>query len=152
MAMAAPIFSLASAGMGALGSITSAQGQQKADEFEAQQAINAAQYGRTKAAQTGEIMTRNMTRMLGHIAAVRASAGADIRSPTTAAIMSSRERMAENQRGIEVGNVMAQVNQEDQAAGMYTQMGQRAMMGGYLGAAGGLLGGLGGMFKSAGVT
>jgi hypothetical protein len=148
--MAAPMLSLASTGLSAMGSMSAAQGQAKSDEFEAQKALEAAQYGRIKAAQTGEAMTRNMTRMLGSIAAQRASAGADIRSPTTAAIVGSQENIAERERAIRMGNIFAQVRSDQQASQMYTDMASRALMGGELGAAGSILGGLGGAFKSMG--
>ena len=150
MAVAAPVLSLAATGLSAGSSLMGAQGQAKGDEFEAQKAEEAAQYGRISAAQTGEAMTRNMTRMLGHLAAVRASAGADVRSPTTAAIMANQEGVGERERAIKMGNIFAQVRTDQQASQMYTDMASRALMGGYLGAAGSLIGGLGGAFKSMG--
>jgi hypothetical protein len=148
--MAAPVLSLAATGMSAMGSITGAQGQAKADEYQAQKAEEASQYGRIAAAQTGEAMTRNMTRMLGHMAAVRASAGADVRSPTTAAVMGNQEAIAERERAIKMGNIFAQVRENQQDSSMYTDMASRALMGGYMGAAGSVLGGLSGAFKSMG--
>ena len=150
MAVAAPALSIAATGLSAMGSITGAQGQAKGDEYEAQKALEAAQYGRISAAQTGEAMTRNMTRMLGHLAAVRASAGADVRSPSTAAILGNQEAIAERERTIKMGNIFAQVRSDQESSKMYTDMASRALMGGYLGAAGSVLGGLGGAFKSMG--
>ena len=148
--MAAPVLSLAATGLSAGSSLMGAQGQAKGDEFEAQKAEENAQYGRIAAAQTGEAMTRNMTKMLGHLAAIRASAGADIRSPTTAALMANQEGIGERDRAIKMGNIFAQVRSDQQASSMYTDMASRALMGGYLGAAGSLIGGLGGAFKSMG--
>jgi hypothetical protein len=133
-----------------MSSISGAQGQAKQDEYEAQKSLEAAQYGRIKAAQTGEIMTQNMTRMLGHISAVRASAGSDIRSPSTAAVMANQEGLAERERAIRMGNEFAQVREDEQASKMYTDAASRSLLGGYLGAAGSLVGGLGGAFKSSG--
>lgn len=150
MAVAAPVLSLAATGLGAMGSMSAAQGQAKADEYNAQQAEYASQYGRIAAAQTGEAMTRNMTTALGHLAAVRASAGADVRSPTTAALRSRMESIDEQQRAIKEGNIFAQVRQNQLASSMYTDMASRALLGGELGAAGQLIGGLGGAFKSMG--
>src|SRR5271157_1921152 len=118
----APVLGLAATGLSAAGSIVGAQGQEKANEFEAQQAINAAQYGRTKAAQTGTELTRNMQATLGHIAAVRASVGSDVRSPTTAAIMENQERKMEWDRGIQIGNIENQVQSDVLSSQMYTSM------------------------------
>jgi hypothetical protein len=133
-----------------MSSISGAQGQAKADEYEAQKSLEAAQYGRIKAAETGEIMTQNMTRMLGHIAAVRASARADVRSPSTAAVMANQEGLSERERAIRMGNIFAQTREDEQASKMYTDAASRTLLGGYLGAAGSLVGGLGGAFKSSG--
>jgi hypothetical protein len=150
MAFAAPAISLASTAMSAVGGIQQGEGQAKADEFQAQRALEASQYGRIKAAQTGTILTQNMTNALGRIAAVRASAGSDIRSPTTAAIRANQEQMRETQRGTELGNIFAQVRMDQLSAQQYTDAATRALQGGYLGAAGKVLGGLGGAFSSSG--
>lgn len=133
-----------------MSSITGAQGQAKSEEYEAQKSLEAAQYGRIKAAQTGEALTQNMTRALGHIAAVRASAGADIRSPSTAAVMANQEGLWERERAIRMGNIFAQTRADEQASKMYTDAASRSLLGGYLGAAGSLIGGLGGAYKSMG--
>jgi hypothetical protein len=146
----APVLSILGTGMSAMSSITGAQGQAKADEYQAQRSLEAAQYGRIKAAQTGEAITQNMTRALGHIAAVRASAGADIRSPSSAAVMGSQEGLWERKRAIEMGNVFAQTREDERAAQMYTDAASRSLLGGYLGAAGSLVGGIGGAYKSMG--
>jgi hypothetical protein len=148
--MAAPLVSLAATGLSAMGSIAGAEGQSKADQYQAKQAIDAAEYGRVKAAQTGQIMTQNMSTMLGHIAAVRASGGADVRSPTTAAIVGRQEQISTNERGIQVGNIQNQVRSDVDSSKLYTQMAGQALTAGYLGAAGTVAGSLGGAFKSAG--
>lgn len=148
--MIAPVLSLAATGLSAAGSMVGAEGQAKSDEFAAQQAELASQYGTIKAAQTGTAMTRNMTSMLGHIAAVRASAGADARSPTTAAIQGRQEEIATTERGIQVGNIEAQAREDQLSSKMYTDAAGRALTGGLLGAAGAGLKGIGGAFQSAG--
>jgi hypothetical protein len=136
--------------MSAAGSIMGGEGQAKADEFQAQQLENAAQYGRTQAAQVGYNMTTNMTRMLGHIAAVRASLGSDVRSPSTWAVMGNQEAQAERERAIRMGSIFAQVRQDQMGAQQYTDMASRALQGGYLGALGDVAKGLGGAFSSMG--
>jgi len=148
--MAAPLISLAATGLSAAGSMAGAEGQAKADEFQAQQAINAAEYGRVKAAQTGTIMTQNMQTMLGHIQAVRASGGADPRSPTTAAILGRQEQLATNEKNIRVGDIQNQVRSDVQGSQMYTSMAKDALTAGMLGAAGSLASGAAGAFKGMG--
>ena len=127
-----------------------AEGQAKADEFQAQQAANAAEYGKVKAAQVGTAMTQNLTAMLGHIQAVRASVGSDPRSPTTAAIMGRQEQVGREDQAIKVGDIEAQSRQDMLQSGMYTQAAGQALLGGELSMGGSLLGGLGGAFKSSG--
>jgi hypothetical protein len=150
MAFAAPAISLASTAMGAIGSMQQGQGEAKGDEYQAQRALLASQYGRIKAAQTGDIMTQNMTRALGHIAAVRASAGADVRSPATAAIRANQEAIGESERAARLGNIFADVRLDETAAKQYTDAATRALQSGYLGSAGKVIGSLGGAFSSLG--
>lgn len=150
MAMAAPVLSLAATGLSAMGSMDQAKGQAQADAFQAKQALEASEYGRIKAAQTGAIMTQNMQAMLGHIAAVRASGGVDPRSPTTAAILGRQESIAETARSQQIANIEAQVRSDKESSQMYTDMAGRAIAGGNMAAMGTVVGALGGAFKSLG--
>lgn len=142
----APIMSLAATGLSAGGSMMGAIGQAQQDQFQAQQATNAAKYAQIQGAQRGTELTRNMQAMLGHIQAVRASVGSDVRSPTTAAIMGFQERKAEWERGVEEQGYMAQSANDLLSARMYRSAANTALIGGALGAGGSLFKGIGGAF------
>lgn len=137
---------IAAAGLQAAGSLAAGQAQSNTDQFQAQQAANAAEYGKIQAAQTGTTMRANLQNMLGHIQAVRASTGTDPRSPTTAAVVNRQEAIGDNARNVQVGNIQAQVRSDQAAATFYNQSAGDALTAGGFGAFGKLLGGIGGLF------
>ena len=114
------------------------------DQFEAQNAINAAQIGQTKAAETDANMRRRLTSQLSNIDAIRAGAGLVPDSPTGAAISANVQGVGDLSRTQAVQNINAQVLSDQQAAKFYTSSASSALMGGDLGAAGSFISGISG--------
>lgn len=144
-AAAAPIAavsSLASIGLGAASSIEKGRGTQAADEYQAQRAEQAAEYGRTKAAQTDAQTRENLNITLGNIDAVRAAAGVDPSSPTTAALRDKTVELGDRARVTQVDNILAQATQDQNDAAYLHQAGRFAYGMGELSAAAGVAGGL----------
>jgi hypothetical protein len=75
MAQAAPLVGLAATGLSAYRNLVGASTAAQGDRVEAQQAVDAAQIGQTKAYETGADMRRKLTGQLANISAIRASAG-----------------------------------------------------------------------------
>lgn len=144
MAAAAPIVGLAATGFSALGAFEGASKAAQGDQFEAQNAANAAQIGETKAAETDANMRRRLTAQLSNINAIRAGAGLDPNSPTGAAINANVQGVGDLSRTQAVENINAQVQSDLQAQKFYQSAASSALLGGELGAAGSIIGGLGG--------
>jgi hypothetical protein len=144
MAAAAPIVGLAATGFSALGSFEGGSKAAQGDQFEAQNAVNAAQIGQTKAAETDTDMRRRLVSQLANITAIRASAGLDPNSPTGAAINANVQGGGDLSRTQAVENINQQVTSDQQAAAFYTSSASSALLGGELGAVGSIFGGLGG--------
>lgn len=147
MAAAAPL-SLAATGLSMAGSIFGGFSQAQGDEYEAQQAENAAEIGKTQAAQTSTFMTQDLDRQIQNIQAIRASAGVEDNSPTGEAIVNNVQARGQQQIGIKVGNIMDQVAQDQSAAALYTSNASDAILGGFLGGFGGLAKGVAGAIPS----
>lgn len=140
--------SLASVGFKAAGQGIAAQGTAAADQFQAQQMEEAAQFGELKATQTSAQMTRNLVMSLGNIDAVRAAAGADPNSPTGAAVRDYVEQTGLQQRGIITSNIEEQSRMDEAGAAYLRQASSTALLGGDISMGGTLLGGAGGLVKS----
>lgn len=138
------LLGLAGAGAGALGSLFGASKAAQGDQFEAQNAENAAQIGQTKAAETDADMRRRLTSQLANITAIRAGAGLSPDSPTGAAINANVQGVADLSRTQAVQNISAQVTSDQQAAQFYNSSASSALLGGDLGAIGSFIGGIGG--------
>ena len=160
MAAAAPIIGLAATGISALGSFSGASAASQGYKVQAQNAVDAAQIGQTKAAETDTDMRRHLTVQLANIGAIRAGAGLVPNSPTGAAIENQVQGVSALSRTQAVQNIQNQVALDQRASQFYTSAASSALMGGELGAAGsiftaagksnlfspnGMLGGLPGM-------
>jgi hypothetical protein len=150
MNFAAPL-SLAASGLSVVGAVLGGSAKAQGDEFEAQQAENAATIGKTQAAQTSTYMNQDLQRQIQNIQAVRASRGGEEdTSPTDEAIANNIFARGQQQIGVKVGNINEQVAADQEAASFYTSSASNALIGGLLGGAGSLFGGLGGAYKAAG--
>ena len=104
-------------------------GQAQGQEWSAEKAELAAQYGTLKAVQTGEQMTRNLNETLGNIDTIRAAAHTDPSSPTGAAVREREEFLGTEQRTISVNSIMAQVAQDQADAAYYRQAATTSLLG-----------------------
>lgn len=145
-----PILSLAATGLSVGGSIMGGMSAAQGDEYEAQQAENAAEIGKTQAADTSAEMTANLTNAVQRIRATQASANVEGTSPSVEAITNNYQARGQQQIGIKVGNIMDQVAQDQSAAALYASNASDAILGGFLGGFGGLATGLAGAYKAAG--
>lgn len=126
------------------GGVMKGEGDQAAADYQSAKLEKAAQYGRLAADQTDAQMRENLNTQIGNIDAVRAAAGIDPTSPTTAALRDRTEMLGGRDRSIQVGNILAKANQ-DQADAAYTkEAGSYAMgmdiLGGIAGGAGKIAG------------
>jgi hypothetical protein len=143
-AAAAPIAgatSIASMGLGAVGSYYRGKGTEAADEYKAASLERSAQYGRLAAAQTGAQDTEKLDTTLASIDSIRAAAHADPTSPTGAAVRDTEEYIGTRSRNIAVLNLQAQADQETSDADYLRKAGKFALGMGELGALASLAGG-----------
>lgn len=143
MGAAAPIMSLASVGLSAAGSYEKGVGQQAADNMRAAQLEEQAQYGRMAADETNANLLDKLNLTLGNIDAVRAASHTDPSSPTGAVIRDRTEMLGDQERQTRVGNINAQVSEDQASAAYMRSAGSFAMMQGEIGAGASLFGGLG---------
>jgi hypothetical protein len=143
MGVTAGVASLASAGLGAYGSIASAAGTKSADEMQAARLEQAAAYGKVQATQVAAQDTEKLSIKLDNIDAVRAAQNNDPTSPTTAAIKSRTSYLANRDQQIQVGNIMEQSATDTAGAAYMNQAGSYAMTMGEVGAGANLLKGIG---------
>ncbi len=140
--------SLASTGFSMFGQSRQASAQATADTYKADQASISAKIGQVQATQTDTYMRNQLQSSMANIMAVNAAQGASSDSPSTAAIMARVTGQSDTDRATRESNIMAQVYQDQGAAGFYQQSANNALTGGGIGELGTLIGGLGGAFKS----
>lgn len=115
-----PVFALASG-------VMQGEGQQAADDYQAQKAQVAAEYAKTAATQTDAQMRENLNTQLGNIDAVRTAQNIDPTSPTSQAIRDRSQYIGDRSRAIQVGNIMAQASQDESDAQYLQQAGSFAL-------------------------
>lgn len=124
--------SIVSLGLTAASDITAGSGVQAQDDFQADRAERAAQFGAVQATLTDSTMRQNLNTTLGNIEAVRGAAGVDPTSPTTAALMDRSQSLSDTQRMAAVGSIKSQ-DEEDLASAAYLrQAGDFAVTQSYL--------------------
>jgi hypothetical protein len=146
-AAAAPIAigaSLGSAALSGYGKIQGAKGTKAADEMQAARLERAAQYATGAAAETDANLRQKLNLSLGNIDVVRAAAGLDPSSPTTAALRDRTSYLSDTDRNIRVGNILAQRDEDLASAGYLHKAGSYALKMGYLNAAASVLRGVAG--------
>lgn len=120
--------------IGAMGSMTQAQGQAEAYVQQAELAQQRAYLGKIKARQTDTAYREELTTTLSNIDAIRAAANTDPWSPTAMAIKNNETRISGRARRTAVLNIMSQVDADETAADIYASNARYALMGGTLGA------------------
>lgn len=137
MGATAPIVglaSIASIGMSVAGNITKGSGTQAADNFQADRAARAAEFGQTQALLTDTTDRENLNTTLGNIEVVRAAAGIDPTSPTTEALMDRSTELSNRQRMAAVGSIKAQSAEDLASADYLRKVGDFAVTQSYLSA------------------
>ena|ERR1700683_2571960 len=142
--LAAPL-SIASLGLGAIGSITSAEGTSSADKYKAEELDRAAQYGELKATQTNAQLTQNLNMTLGNIDATRAAMHDDPTSPTGAAVRGQVEAIDTSKKNIQVDSIEAQAQEDEANAAYMRSASSTALLSGDLSAGAGILKGFAGL-------
>lgn len=98
--------------------IAKGQATKVSDDFQAGRAERAAAFGEIQAGLTDTTARENLNTTLGNIDVIRAAAGIDPTSPTTAAILDRNTGIADRQRMAAVGSIKAQ-SAEDLASADY---------------------------------
>jgi hypothetical protein len=142
MGEAAGVASIASLALTAGGDIIKGSATQASDNFQADRATRAAQFGQTQAALTDTTMRENLNTTLGNIDAVRAAAGIDPTSPTTAALEDRSTNLSDRQRMAAVGSIKSQSAEDLASADYLRKAGDFAVTQSYLSAATDVAGGI----------
>lgn len=109
------------------------EGDKSANDFQAGKLERAAEYGRLAGTQADAQMQENLNNQLSNIDAVRAAANIDPTSPTTAALKDRTAMIGDRTRSIQVGNIIAQAQQNEADAAYLHQAGSFALSMGALG-------------------
>lgn len=144
-AAAAPIAAVAAVGAvagQAFGDYEKGAGTQAADNAQAAQLRLNAEYEGMKATETNATLTDRLATTLGNIDVIRAAAHTDPTSPTTVALRQRATGVANQERAVRVGNILAQQSEDLASADYLTSAGKFAMNMGELGAATDVLGGI----------
>lgn len=145
MAVAAPVAaaaSLASIGLSAYATVEKGKGEQAADNFQADQANQAAKFGRLQADLTDTTMREKLNTTLSNIETIRAAGGVDPASPTTGAVEDWNRMLSDRQRTAAVVTAKSQANTEDASAAYLRKAGSFALQQSYIQAAAGVAGGV----------
>ncbi len=134
MGAAAPIAAIGAAGLTAFGDIEKGAGTQAADEMQASELRQRAQYAGIAMTETSANMLDRLNTTLGNIDSVRASMHDDPSSPTGAALRGMTAAYGDQERAIKVGNIMAQASMDTASAAYLDQAGSFAYDTGMLGA------------------
>lgn len=135
MGQAAGGASLLAVGLTAFSDVSKGEATQAADTYQANELRTKAQYAGAAAAETNATLSDRLATTLGHIDAVRAAAHTDPTSPTTVALRNRASDVANQERAIRVGNLLAQKNEDTYSADYIAASGKYAMNMGYVNAA-----------------
>lgn len=148
MGQAAIPLTLASTGLGVLGSLSQAGATASGYAYMEAKAQRQQKAALTAADQTDAFLREELNTTLGNISAIRAAAGTDPTSPTEAAIMANETRVSDRARRIKVGNLTSQAAQYGADADYFGYAGSMALDTGYLNAFSTGLKGLAGLGKT----
>ena len=133
------VLSLASAGLGAYGTMEQAKGTAAADTYQSEVLALQAQEGELKATQTNAQLTGKLNQTLGNIDAVRAASHTDPSSPTGAAVRNQVESESTNQKDIAVNSIKAQAGLDESQSAYLRNAASSALLSGKISAGAGLL-------------
>jgi hypothetical protein len=132
MGVTAAVAAVAGAGASAYGAVKAGEGQQAADQFQANQLKTKAEYAGAAAAETNAAMTDKLATTLGNIDVIRAAGHTDPTSPTSMALRSRATEVSNQDRAIKVGNILAQQSADIAGATYLRSAGDFALNMGYL--------------------
>jgi len=112
--------------------ITAGNATQAADQFKADRAERAAEFGELQATLTDTTMRENLNTTLGNIESIRAAAGADPNSPTSAALLDRSQELSDRQRMAAVGSQRMQAADDRASADYLRKAGDFAVSQSYL--------------------
>lgn len=118
------------------GGIGKAASEKAGMDFKASQDKVQARNAEIAADQTDAQMRENLAITLGHIKAVRASAGTDPFSPTGDALLEGEKDTSDRERLIRVSNLEGQAAESRRSADFHRQAGRAALLYGSIGAVG----------------
>jgi len=134
--------SVASLALTAASDVTKGSSTQASDDFQADRATRAAQFGEVQANLTDATMRQNLNTTIGNIETIRAAGNIDPSSPTSAALLEQNERRSDSQRMAAVGSIRSQ-DEEDMASADYLRKaGNFAVTQSYLAAGSDIAGGV----------
>ena len=142
--------SIASIGFGAASDLMKGEATKSSDDFQAARAERAAEFGKLQATLTDTTMRENLTSTLGNIDAVRAAAGIDPTSPTTAALEGRSTMLSDRQRMAAVGSIRSQAAEDEASAKYLREAGDFAVTQSYFSAGMDVAKGLSGGKKGGG--
>lgn len=132
--------SVASAGLGILSSIMGGEATNVADQYQAGILSEKAQIGQTQAVEVNANAVMRLNQSLGNIDAVRAASGDSPTSPTAAALRRVTTANADQNKAIQIGNILSQSEMDVAGANYLKSAGSFALsqgiLGGVTGAAG----------------
>lgn len=138
----AAVTSLASLGFKASSDVMKGEATASANQAQAARLERAAEFGQLQAEQAGGQLTEKLNVTLGNINTIRAAGGIDPTSPTTAALLERTEELGTRERGITMGNLYRQAQQDKMDADYLRKAGDYARATSKVGATAGVLGGL----------
>lgn len=131
MGAAAPIAAaaspLAAMGLSAMATIDKGKADQAAQDFKADQAEQAAKFGRLQADLTDTTMREQLNTTLSNIDAIRASGNVGASSPTTAAIEDRNAMLSDRQRTAQLVTLRSQADANDAGAAYLRKAGDFAL-------------------------
>lgn len=121
-------------GLSAFSSVMKGEGEKAGYDMRAAKLEQAAAFGKVQAEQTAAQFSEQLNTTLGNIDAVRAAAGIDPTSPTTAAIEGKQTYVSNRQKNTTVDNILNQAKTNEADARYMREAGDFALKQGYLSA------------------
>jgi hypothetical protein len=144
------VFSLASLGFEEKGIQLEAEGRSAAATFEADRAQRAAETGRVQADQTDAQLREQLRTTLANIDVTRVAANTSLDSPTTIALQSEEQRIANRERQNRIYSIQAQASEDELAAQYKRKVAQDALTAGRIKQGAALFKGIGSAVSSLG--
>lgn len=133
--MQGPALGLVGIGFQVADALGKGKGRSDSLSFQSEQAERNARAGRVAADQTDAFLRDELESTVGHIRAIRASAGMTD-SATSDAVIEKQGEVSDSQRRIKVGNMRAQADDDERSAAYLRRAARSSLNLSYLSAAG----------------